>query len=418
MTATATLPRLLAGPPSQAGAEHLDAHRARLGDLPPAGDRREMIYVVEASGLLGRGGAAFPVGRKWRAVAERSAGDAVVVVNGAEGEPLSAKDRVLMSTRPHLVLDGAIVAADAIGANEIVLYVGSEHLDAHRALARALAERALAERAPDIRARTRIVAAPPGYVAGEATAAVHFLNAGDARPTFLEQRPHEAGVGGRPTLVQNVESLAYAGLIARHGDAWYRSAGRGEARGTALVTVSGAVPQPGVHEIEIGTTLGEVATLAGITRRDDSAVLVGGYFGRWAALDEVAERPLDPADRGADRIGFGCGVVSFAGPETCGVRATAEIMTFMAGQSAAQCGPCVFGLAAIADATRRLAVGAAAGDDLAQIDRWAGQVVGRGACHHPDGAAGLLHSALRVFAGEFARHQARGRCSAARAAVA
>jgi len=413
MTATAALTRLLAGPPSQAGAEHLDAHRARLGELPPAGDRREIVPVLEASGLLGRGGAAFPVGRKWRAVAERSAGDAVVVVNGAEGEPRSAKDRVLMSCRPHLVLDGAIVAADAVGANEIVLYVGSEHRDAHRALGRALAERE-----PGVRARTRIVAAPVGYVAGEATAAVHFLNTGDARPTFLEQRPHEAGVGDRPTLVQNVESLAYAGLIARHGDAWYRSAGRGQTRGTALVTVSGAVPQPGVHEIEYGTTLGEVATLAGITGRDASAVLVGGYFGGWATLEEVLERPLDPADRAPDRIGFGCGVVSFAGPETCGVRATAEIMTFMAGQSAAQCGPCVFGLAAIADATRRLAVGAAAAEDLRRIDRWAGQVTGRGACHHPDGAAGLLHSALRVFADEFARHQARGRCSVARAAVA
>ena len=413
MTATPTLTRLLAGPPSKAGPERLEAHRARLGGLPPAGDRREIVPILEASGLLGRGGAAFPVGRKWRAVAERSQGDAVVVVNGAEGEPRSAKDRVLMTCRPHLVLDGALVAADAVGATDIVLYVGSEHRDAHRVLGRALGEREA-----ELRGRVRLVAAPVGYVAGEATAAVHFLNSGDARPTFLDRRPHEVGVGGRPTLVQNVESLAYAALIARHGDAWYRSAGRGQTRGTALVTVSGAVPRPGVREIEYGLTIGEVAALAGTTADGTSAVLVGGYFGGWASLDEVRDRPLDPADRAAGGLGFGCGVVSFAGSDTCGVRATAEIMTFMAGESAAQCGPCVFGLAAIAEATRRLATGVAADDDLERIDRWAGHVQGHGACHHPDGAIGLLRSARAVFADEFARHQARRRCSVAHAAAA
>ena len=413
MTMVAAIPRLLAGPPSSAGPEPLDAHQARIGGLPPARDRRAIIPVLEASGLLGRGGAAFPVGRKWRAVADRSSGDAVVVVNGAEGEPRSAKDRALMACRPHLVLDGALVAAEAVGATDIVLYVGSEHRDAHRALGRALDERE-----PELRRRVRVVAAPVGYVAGEATAAVRFMNSGDARPTFLDQRPHEIGVGGRPTLVQNVESLAYAALIARHGAAWYRSAGRGQTPGTALVTVSGAVPRPGVREIEYGTTIAEVAALAGATTRSASAVLVGGYFGAWASLDEAWDRPLDPADRAPAGLGFGCGVVSFAGSDTCGVRATAEIMTFMAGQSAAQCGPCVFGLAAIAEATRRLASGSPAQDDLGRVDRWAGQVLGRGACHHPDGAVGLLRSALDVFADEFARHQARGRCTVARAEVA
>jgi NADH:ubiquinone oxidoreductase subunit F (NADH-binding) len=184
------------------------------------------------------------------------------------------------------------------------------------------------------------------------------------------------------------------------------------------VTVSGAVPRPGVREIEYGLTIAEIAALAGTAADGSSAVLVGGYFGGWASLDEVRDRPLDPADRAAGGLGFGCGVVSFAGPDTCGVRATAEIMTFMAGESAAQCGPCVFGLAAIAEATRRLATGAAADDDLERIDRWAGQVQGRGACHHPDGAIGLLRSARAVFADEFARHQARGRCSVADAAAA
>ena len=405
-------PRLLAGPPLIDGPERLEAHRARLGDLPPPNDRRDVISVVGASGLLGRGGAGFPVGRKWRAVAEHAAGDAVVVVNGAEGEPRSAKDRALMERRPHLVLDGAAVAAEAVGAPDVILYVGSEHTEARRVLAQAIAERE-----PDPRVRVQLVAAPVGYVAGEATAVVHYLNAGDARPTFLDARPHERGVSGRPTLVQNVESLAHVALIARFGDAWYREVGRGPTRGSALVTVSGTNARRTVREIEYGTTIGEVARLSAAAS-SAHAVLLGGYFGTWAALDEVRDEPLDPVMMRERGLGFGCGVVSFSGPGTCGVAATAEIMTYMAGATAAQCGPCVFGLAAIAQATRRLADGTAPDHDLERIGGWAAQVEGRGACHHPDGAIALLRSALHVFADDFARHQARHRCAVARADVA
>jgi NADH:ubiquinone oxidoreductase subunit F (NADH-binding) len=405
-------PRLLAGPPLTSAPERLPAHRARLGDVPLSFERHQLIETIEASGLLGRGGAGFPVGRKWRGVADHSRGDAVVVVNGAEGEPRSAKDRVLMERRPHLVLDGALLAAHAVGAPDVILYVGSEHAEARRVLAQALAERA-----PDRRVRLQLVAAPVGYVAGEATAIVHYLNAGDARPTFLDARPHERGVAGRPTLVQNVESLSYAALIARFGAAWYREAGRGPTRGTALVTVSGTDGPRTVREIEYGTPIGELIR-ASAAAPSDGTVLLGGYFGGWAPLDEVRDEPLDPVTLREHGLAFGCGIVSFSGPDVCGVRATAEIMAYMAGATAAQCGPCVFGLAAIAQAMRRLADGTTSGGELARIDRWAGQVDGRGACHHPDGAIGLLRSALRVFADDFARHDAGHRCPATHALVA
>src|SRR5438876_9501625 len=181
--------------------ESLATHRQRLGPVPKLASG-ELSAALDASGLLGRGGAGFPVGRKWRAVAERSSGRAVVLANGAEGEPLSLKDRSLMAARPHLVIDGALLAARAVGANDIIFYVGSEHRTAEAAL-----RRALAERPGDVRGRARIVAAPAGYVSGEESAAVHYVNAGDARPTTTPPRPFERGVGGRPTLVQNVESL-------------------------------------------------------------------------------------------------------------------------------------------------------------------------------------------------------------------
>src|SRR5438132_13405376 len=177
-----------------AGVERLTAHRQRLGPLPaiPSG---ALIAELDASGLLGRGGAGFPVGRKWGAVAGRAAGGAGVLANGAEGEPLSFKDRSLMATRPHLVIDGALLAARAVGANDIIFYVGVEHVAAEAAL-----RSALAERPGDVRGRTRIVTAPAGYVSGEESAAVHYVNAGDARPTTTPPRPFERGVGGRPTL--------------------------------------------------------------------------------------------------------------------------------------------------------------------------------------------------------------------------
>jgi NADH:ubiquinone oxidoreductase subunit F (NADH-binding) len=330
-------------------------------------------------------------------------------VNGAEGEPLSAKDRTLMATRPHLVLDGALLAAEAVGADQVVLYVGSIHAAARAAMARALAERTGRLSLP-----IAIVDAPDTYVAGEESAAVHFVNVGDARPTTTPPRPFERGVGGQPTLVQNVESLAHAALIARHGDEWYMRMGRGPTRGTALVTV-GAGERAGVQEIELGSSVGEVATIVGALRQDHQAVLLGGYFGGWTPLADAWDLSLDPIQMRADGLAFGCGVLSFLSDRACGVQATARIIAYMAGQSAAQCGPCAFGLRAIADATGRLADLAAHPDDLDRIARWADQLVGRGACRHPDGAVGLLHSGLRTFGDEFAAH-GRGRCE--RAALA
>ncbi len=370
------------------------------------GHGAELIPVLEASGLTGRGGAGFPVGRKWRTVASASGDWPVVLVNGAEGEPLSIKDRALMVTRPHLVLDGALLAAEAVGADQIVLYVGDAHGAARAALGRAVIERGRGHQH-----RFRLVAAPARYVAGEESAAVHYVDAGDARPTTVPPRPFERGVSGRPTLVQNVESLAHVALIARHGADWYRGAGAERAPGTALVTTSGRTGPPTVQEIAFGETIGAVAERLGTPARDVQAVLVGGYFGGWLDGVEAWHTPLEPGALRQAGAGFGCGVISFLDQTTCGVGAAAQVMDYMAGQSAAQCGPCVFGLRAIADTTSRLASGAARTDDLARLDRWVGQIRGRGACRHPDGAVNHLASAMRVFGDEFRRHQAGRGCT-------
>ena len=406
MPANPIAQRLLSGPSLEAGPERYDAHVMRLGALPDGSGRRDLIATREATGLLGRGGAGFPVGRKWRAMADRSGGRAVVVANGAEGEPASLKDRTLMAARPHLVIDGAVLAADAVGADEIVFYVGVEHASAMVAL-----NRAIDDRRSEIPVPARVVAAPVGYVAGEATAAVNFINTGDARPTTTPPRVSERGVAGRPTLVQNVESLAYAALIARFGPDWYRSAGRLASDGTALITVSGAVREPGVREIELGTTVGEAVEEAGGDVAGTRAVLLGGYFGTWAPAGERWSMPLDPAVMRSNGLTFGCGIVGLLPTDSCGVAATARIVTWLANESAGQCGPCVYGLRALGDTVTGVADGRAGADALGRIERLTAQTGGRGACHHPDGAVQLMASALNVFGDEFRHHARTGRCS-------
>ncbi|HYM97299.1 MAG TPA: NADH-ubiquinone oxidoreductase-F iron-sulfur binding region domain-containing protein, partial [Candidatus Sulfotelmatobacter sp.] len=331
-------------------------------------------------------------------------GKAVVIANGAEGEPHSKKDRLLMTTRPHLVLDGAFIAARAVRARQVVLYVGEEHQAAWNSMARALAERRGEERR-----MAHMVGAPPRYVAGDSSAAVHLVDSGIATPTTTPPSPHERGVGGAPTLVQNVETLAHVALIARHGDAWYRSAGRRGATGTLLVTLAGGVAQSGVHEIEAGTTVGEAVEMAGGPSSAPRAVLVGGYFGSWVPADKAWDLALDAAMLREHGLSIGCGVVGVLPVNRCPVCETAGIMRFLAAESSAQCGPCFFGLRALADACSRIAERGTNPDDMHRLQRWSIEVRGRGACHHPDGAVMFMQSALKTFGDDFSHHPAHWR---------
>lgn len=380
---------LTSGPDCRLGPERWYDHRRRLGALPTAAG---LITVLEHSGLRGRGGAAFPVGRKWRAVAERRRGPAVVLANAAEGEPLSLKDRTLVGARPHLVIDGALLAAQAVGADRVVFYVGVEHDLAGRALQQALAERGLG---PSSRPAVELVAAPRGYVSGEESAAVRYLNEGVALPTMRPPRPFERGLDGLPTLVQNVETLAATALLAR-----------GTLPNTMLVTVSGAVSNPGAREVRSGATLAEVVAEAGGLKQPVQAALLGGAAGTFVPATRAQSLALEPG------TAIGAGVVALLPTSHCGVAATAEMLTSMASFSAGQCGPCRAGLPAIASAARRLATGRGDGREVARLRRWAGMVEGRGACHHPDGAAGFVRSAIDTFAADFKSHERGSGCLA------
>ena len=394
--------------PSTPQPEDFTAHVAVFGPRPHVGDA--LIGELERSGLQGRGGASFPVARKWRAVANFASrlAEPVVVGDGVETEPASVKDRTLLALRPHLVLDGIQLAVEAVGATRAVLYVSRANASLMTALAKAQRER------PGGEVYVEIIGAPTRYVAGEETAVVNRLNGRTARPSVVPPRPYEVGVERRPTLLNNVETLAHVALIARRGAAWFRQAGTAGSPGTALVTVCGAVRTPGLHEVAFDHTIGDVVETAGGTASEPAALLVGGYFGNW--LDARGAWPLlldHQALRGAG-ASLGAGVIAVLPRSACGVAETDRIIGFLARESAGQCGPCYVGLPALADLLHSVTLGRAGQRSLATLARWASEIYGRGACRHPDGATMLLRSALSVFADDVTRHARGHPCGASR----
>ncbi|MGA8923521.1 MAG: SLBB domain-containing protein, partial [Candidatus Dormiibacterota bacterium] len=264
----------MAGPAFDAGCERLEDHEKRLKRRPAGGPW--LIDVIARSGLRGRGGAWFPTARKWSAAAAASQGNAVVVINGSEGEPLSSKDRTLLSLRTHLVLDGAALAAESIGATDIVLYVSRESRATDRVVEGALAER---RRAGLHEAPIKVVRTAHRYIAGESSAAINRASGGPSKPKFSLQRAAEKGVDDRPTLVQNAETLAHVATIARYGSDWFRKLGTEQSPGSTLLTLCGNVRRPGVYEVDLGARLGSVLDAVGGTATPPAGALVGGYFG-------------------------------------------------------------------------------------------------------------------------------------------
>jgi NADH:ubiquinone oxidoreductase subunit F (NADH-binding) len=384
---------------------HLTVH-GELPDLGLLGPGR-LLADIEDSGLRGRGGAAFPTAIKAAAVAGRRR--PLIVVNGSEGEPMSAKDRVLLSRAPHLVIDGAIAAAAATGAREATIVAPAPAL---MHVAAAVEERRAAGR---LSVKLRLEESAHGYITGEESALIAHLEGRPALPRVKPPLPVERGLRGRPTLVQNVETMAQLALIARHGPAWFREEGTSDHPGTTLVTISGAVQRPGVYEVALGTPLRALASMAGGSVEPIRALLVGGYFGAWVDGDG-GRLTLDDGALRRIGAGIGAGVVVALGESACPVAETARLAAWMSDESAGQCGPCIFGLEALAGLLGRFAAGRTEPGDVDRLGRWTSLVRGRSACHHPDGVARMISSAARVFGRELADHARRGPCRGCRVA--
>ncbi|MDP2012612.1 MAG: NADH-ubiquinone oxidoreductase-F iron-sulfur binding region domain-containing protein [Actinomycetota bacterium] len=386
-----------------------------FGALPPvappkAGHPGPLIHELEKSGLRGRGGGWFPTARKAHAVVESAAARRawsngrrpVVVANAMEGEPASRKDAVLLQTSPHLVLDGIQALALMIGADQAFIAV-------HRNSAVvSLVERALAERSDRI--AIELIQPPSRYVASEESALAHWAGDGIATPVSGD-RPFMRGVSGRPTAVHNVETLAHIGLIARFGGDWFAEIGTPSAPGTALVSVGGAVTTPGVIEVATGLPVAEIIKRCNGFSGEVSGFLTGGYGGSW-----VATHALESADWSPESVSLaggviGAGILWALDSRNCPIRELERVASWMAGESAGQCGPCRFGLPAIASDLDALGGQSAAVGDLQRLNGRLPFVTQRGGCKHPDGVARFVSTGLHVFQEEVAHHL-RGHCSA------
>jgi len=397
--------RLLRADP---GVESLEEYVAAAGgyaDSPTGGlDADGLLVQIEQSGLRGRGGAAFPLAVKARAVRRvaKWGGPPVVVANGEEGEPASIKDRWLLRSRPHLVLDGLRLAAAAVGADRAFVYL-SDPLAA-RAVASARQE---AERAGLLVLPVVITVVEPGYVAGEETAAVRAINGGPAKPADKPPRPFEAGVAARPTLVSNVETLANLPFLYRHGAAVYREAGTAASPGTFLATVSGGGRPPVLYELPHGIAFRELLARHGVASRAVQGVLMGGYFS--GLLDTRAlGLTLDHESARGLGSGLGCGALCILGEDECPVAVAASVMAYFARENAGQCGSCFNGTAAMSAVLGALRDGEVSTGDLSRLRRWSEVLRGRGACATLDGATNLAASLLDRFPGRVTRHAAGG----------
>ncbi len=396
-------PRMLGPNPGQ-GREDLAAYRG-LGGYRPLAGADELLAEVESSGLLGRGGAAFPLAVKLRTVRDNGrvmagAEGTTVVANGEEGEPASIKDRWLLRNRPHMVLDGLRLAAAVVEARRAYVYVSDA--DSARSVEAALSE--LSEIQADtfagVAVDVRLV--EPGYVAGEETAAVRSLNGGPAKPTDKPPRPFEEGVGGLPTLVSNVETLANLPYLQRHGSTAFRSQGTSLSPGTFLATISGAGRPPALYELPHGVAFTELLALHGVSPGDVRGALMGGYFA--GLLDQrVLQTTLDHETFRGLGSGLGCGAVSVL-TDDCPVAVAASVLAYFDRENAGQCGSCFNGTAAMAAAAGALRDGAATVEDLERLRRWSVVLRGRGACATLDAATNVAASLLDQFPDEVNQH--------------
>ncbi len=380
----------------------LNTHFEVFGTLPRL-TADQLIGMAEQVELRGRGGAAVPVGRKVKAVvqsARQRRRRVSILVNGTEGEPGSAKDRMLLLRSPCLVLGGAMVAAWALQAKEIVVSVTRADV------ARSVSAAALAE--PNLRRLVRVVRVPDRFVTGEAGALVNAVNGRGALPPGRKILASDFGINDRPTLLSNAETFAQIAVLAMLGPEGYASTGTPDEPGTVLLTVGGSAERPAVVEVPSGLPLGEVLDLCLAAPAD--GVLVGGYHGMWLPTDIAYEVPVSRAGLTAVGGTLGAGIVLPLGEATCPMGEVARVAGYLANESSGQCGPCKLGLPSIARALAAVADGSGGVDALEAARRGAAAVRGRGACAHPDGVFRFVLSAIDVFTDDLTAHLFRGTC--------
>ena len=380
------------------------SHEARFGRLPEP-DAETLVAQLADLGVRGRGGAGFPLSRKIETVLRhrglRPGRRPVVVVNAAEGEPASAKDSTLLDVAPHLVLDGAVLAARALGARTVHVVTSADRPWVRLAVRAAVADR------DDHGIRWRQHEAEARFVSGQARAVVELIAGRPGLPVTAWAPEAVAGVKGRPTLLSNAESFAHLAAVVRWGAEHYGRLGTADEPGTSLLTLSTPPTAEGtfegvrVVEVEHGDRAWGVLDPAALA----SPLLVGGFHGAWVHERDVPRVRWSNASLRPLGASLGAGSVLSLRDGSCPVAQTARYTTYLAGESAERCGPCRNGLPALADEVRGLAEGA---DTRRRLRELTGLVRGRGACAHPDGTARLVTSLLTGLDDHVESHLAQG----------
>lgn len=339
--------------------------------MPP----EAVIGLALEAGLLGRGGAYFPAARKWQAARRVDAARRHLVVNAEEGEPGVFKDRHLMEGNPHRIIEGAVIAAYAAGAGNVVIYINAEaDLSADRmAAALAVAEAAGlvgdAVMGSGFSCAVSIRRGAGGYVCGEETTLLNTVEGRRREPRLRPPFPTDAGLYGEPTVINNVETLANLPAILRGGVRRFASIGLNEARGTRLVSLSGAVRRPGLAEVPMGTTVRQVIDLMGGGVPDGRTLgfaVVGGPSSGLLPASEL-DVPLRPGMLHASGVVMGAGGITVFDDRASPVQVAARLSQYNAAESCGKCTPCREGAPRIAEALERLAAGEPRDSDLRDL---------------------------------------------------
>ncbi|KIZ47480.1 MULTISPECIES: NADH-ubiquinone oxidoreductase-F iron-sulfur binding region domain-containing protein [Rhodopseudomonas] len=398
--------------------------------LPQALQRHSpaaIVAMVEAAGLRGRGGAGFLAGTKWRLMREGAAksgpGARYLCVNGDETEPGSFKDRLLMEALPHQLIEGAAIAAYAVGATEVIILVRDEYRAGAAALTRAIAEaEAAGLLGRDILGSgfdltMRVHASAGRYIVGEESALIAAIEGERPVPRHRPPYPAVSGLWGRPTTVNNVETLSAVPSIIEHGADWYLGLSRTEEGGTKLYGVSGCVARPQLIEAPMGTSARELIELAGGIR-DGRALLAFQPGGGATGFLEAAELdvPMDFAHLKQAGSSLGTGALIVLDDRACPVAAIGRHARFYARESCGLCTPCRDGLPWVSKLLDALEAGQGQRGDieLLQMHVDLAGPSGRSFCDLMAGAMTPLKSGLQRFGEIFAAHL-EGACPVGRA---
>jgi NADH-quinone oxidoreductase subunit F len=378
------------------------AWKQAVGGIAPAA----LVGIVERSGLRGRGGAGFPTGRKWRTCAAAAAGQRYVVANGYEADPGTQTDRVLMERDPHAVVEGVALAAYAVGATQAIIAVNGGYGTAAarlRAVIAAAEERGYlgdSVLGSSVRLTIEVREISGSLVTGEETVLLRALEDRRAQPDQRPPYPAVKGLWGRPTVVNNVQTLAAVPWIVTHGAEAFAAIGDAATPGTMLVQVSGAVTRPGIVEVPLGTSLRDLLDLAGGAAGTLKALLVGGPTGGFLPPESL-DLPLAYGPLTEAGALVGSGSILAVGSETSIVELATLLTRYLSDESCGKTIPCRIGLRRLAELGDGLCTGLCRPSDQGLIRDLSADIRDGALCGLEAGGINPLLSGMRYFAHEF-----------------